>query len=501
MKFNSGSERFPSAWLGVALLAAGLVRIYFASEPLWIDELHSGWVVQPESNIASRAADGNQTPLYFLLLDACCRLFGMSIFTLRLPSLFFGTGCIVLCARVVWGLTQQKAATGLAIVIASLDCLHVFWSSEARPYAMLQFFALLQFASLYGTLLDNKQRDRLKTNFALSLTTGLLPLIHLSALLLIGCQCVYLLLRIQDRYAFRAMLSLLCGLLGLFFATDTLTNTIHSKDNWRLFVNTASFLYQLAPQGIIMAIAFVGFSIGSLGRRRKIPDDQVAQNRGVVWILFFSTLAPILLALLLTITNLLPIAAVRYVAASLCLITVLVSVMVGKSQVWQPHLAAVLIVTTIATNPILHSVLSGSTPQFRFENWESVAQQIQRRTVRNTPVFLFSNLIEDRNVRPDSSEAYTNYLQFPLNGPYKIKNSTISPMPTMVNRRWTRHHLEQLVSAKNAVIVARVQLPDFEAILSELENLATSAEISLQVERQFQDRNHIKLAFVTTISE
>ena len=60
-------------WIVISALAlivavGGWLRFQVATNDLlWLDELHTGWVVDAPafSDIASRAADGNQTPVYF----------------------------------------------------------------------------------------------------------------------------------------------------------------------------------------------------------------------------------------------------------------------------------------------------------------------------------------------------------------------------------------------------------------------------------------------------
>ena len=60
--------------LAIILLAA-ILRARHMSEPLWVDEMHTAWVVEDSlADVADRAAVGNQGPLYFYVQWFVCSL-------------------------------------------------------------------------------------------------------------------------------------------------------------------------------------------------------------------------------------------------------------------------------------------------------------------------------------------------------------------------------------------------------------------------------------------
>src|SRR5689334_1322536 len=95
-------------WLMLAAITvlAAVLRLWQINESLWVDELHTSWCLQAGfENVAPRAAEGNQSPLYFWLLWGVTRVLGESEFTLRLPSLLAGIalpGVTWLVVREVW---------------------------------------------------------------------------------------------------------------------------------------------------------------------------------------------------------------------------------------------------------------------------------------------------------------------------------------------------------------------------------------------------------------
>lgn len=140
-----------AAWFGAGL-----------SEGLWVDEIHSSWVIADGWNpIVSRAEAGNQTPLYFWLLAGLTqtlRFLGVSVTDvwLRIPSLLASVISAVICFGVgVGGLARQSSNEGQAprvrefawVTIAvmiwfSVDRIQIFYATEARVYGLLQLVQL-----------------------------------------------------------------------------------------------------------------------------------------------------------------------------------------------------------------------------------------------------------------------------------------------------------------------------------------------------------------------
>ena len=84
------SWRVTLGLLAIILLAATL-RARHMNEPLWVDELHTAWVVEGSlADVADRAAVGNQGPLFFYAQWFLCSLFTPSELTYRCLSLVAG---------------------------------------------------------------------------------------------------------------------------------------------------------------------------------------------------------------------------------------------------------------------------------------------------------------------------------------------------------------------------------------------------------------------------
>ena len=130
-------------WLIAILLLGVWLRCSQAHESLWLDELHTSWVVADGAGqIADRARAGNQSPLYFDLVWCVVQLLGHHEWTLRLLSLVAGSGLILATYELVrrWSHSVTSGLLAALLVAVSRDC--IFYAQEARPYALLQLSAV-----------------------------------------------------------------------------------------------------------------------------------------------------------------------------------------------------------------------------------------------------------------------------------------------------------------------------------------------------------------------
>src|SRR5262245_35983851 len=108
------SSRWELLCLALILGLAAFLRLWQAGESLWIDELHTSWVVSGRfSEVMPRAAMGNQSPLYFWWMWLLVQLTGQSEWTLRLPSLVAGLvlpAAVFFLVRQVSNLSKQNSA-------------------------------------------------------------------------------------------------------------------------------------------------------------------------------------------------------------------------------------------------------------------------------------------------------------------------------------------------------------------------------------------------------
>ena len=146
--------------LGLAGLAA-LVNFYrLTAQSFWADEGNSiAQAMRPVPEIVVRAAMDIHPPLYYVLLHAWTRVFGLSEFAIRSLSALAGIAVVVLTwalARRLWGAATARVAG----VIAALHPALVYYSQEARMYAFIALWASLAGYALI-TIILREGRARL----------------------------------------------------------------------------------------------------------------------------------------------------------------------------------------------------------------------------------------------------------------------------------------------------------------------------------------------------
>jgi len=109
---------------------------------LWYDEFYSLVLASSplQGLLATTAADVHP-PLYYLLLKGWTALFGTTELALRLPSAIIGSATIYLLF--VAGRRLIDARTGIiAAALLTVSPLHVYWSQQARSYALFSFLVV-----------------------------------------------------------------------------------------------------------------------------------------------------------------------------------------------------------------------------------------------------------------------------------------------------------------------------------------------------------------------
>lgn len=136
--------------LGVGLATLLVVVVAFAfrlpacAESFWLDELHSAWAVDGEfSQIASRAAVGNQTSGYFHLLWAWAAVVGHGEVALRMLSVL--ASCLASALLVIGVAWRSRSTWGglIAGAVLAIDPNGIFFGCELRPYAFVMLYAVL----------------------------------------------------------------------------------------------------------------------------------------------------------------------------------------------------------------------------------------------------------------------------------------------------------------------------------------------------------------------
>lgn len=134
----------PPSWMILLYVAAALFRLMdLGAAQFWYDESFSVLLSRQDlpSLLAATAAD-THPPLYYLLIWLIQPISGGQEWIYRLPSVLFSLVSIWLTGRLVDQLQLSKDVKFAAMLFMVLSPVQVFFSQEARMYALLQALVL-----------------------------------------------------------------------------------------------------------------------------------------------------------------------------------------------------------------------------------------------------------------------------------------------------------------------------------------------------------------------
>ena len=150
--------RFFLAIPALCLAAFALRAFRLDAQSLWYDEAFSVYLAHFDlAEITARTAADIQPPLYYYLLHFWIALAGDSEFALRFLSLGFGVLTIPLLFVTARRLFDARSAR-IAALIATLSPLYLWYSQEARMYALITFLLLLSSYALLRLQADWQSR-------------------------------------------------------------------------------------------------------------------------------------------------------------------------------------------------------------------------------------------------------------------------------------------------------------------------------------------------------
>jgi hypothetical protein len=150
------AKRQALLWFGLLLALALTLRIYrLGQNSLWVDEYASLVTAGfPLADIPAAALrdDAFEPPLYFWLLHLVTGFFGDSESAIRLLSAVAGAVTVLLTALLVRALGESTSVASLSAVLLALSPLHLWYSQEGRPYALLVGLGIGSLVSLLRAL-------------------------------------------------------------------------------------------------------------------------------------------------------------------------------------------------------------------------------------------------------------------------------------------------------------------------------------------------------------
>lgn len=192
-----GRRQWSSDWIVIALLLvtvlATALRLYHLDAGgLWFDEIFHALLASPDKSLAEIVQESlpipwPSPPLWFFITHFFMKLFGVSDFIVRLPSVVAGVLGILAMYRVGKALFDQTVGLVGAFLLTISPC-HVYFSREARFYAAIILFSLLTVYFLHWGTNSNEK----KWWIGFTLATLINVYIHLTAFFVLAAEVVYL---------------------------------------------------------------------------------------------------------------------------------------------------------------------------------------------------------------------------------------------------------------------------------------------------------------------
>jgi mannosyltransferase len=127
--------------IAIVVLAL-LLRLVGMTESLWLDELWSIRIILDNRDPFRVLLRDIHPPLYSVFMFAWIRLFGDAEWSIRLPSLICGMLSLPLSYIIADRCIGRRTAV-LSTFLLAASPVHIWYSHEARPYAVLLFLVLV----------------------------------------------------------------------------------------------------------------------------------------------------------------------------------------------------------------------------------------------------------------------------------------------------------------------------------------------------------------------
>jgi 4-amino-4-deoxy-L-arabinose transferase-like glycosyltransferase len=129
-------------WIWLVIVATPIRLFNLSSESLWYDESFTAWLSSLPFDRMMQTIKGDvHPPLFYILEWGLVHIWGRSEFVLRFPSAILGILVVLLCWRMATLLLNRPTAFMAGILAAILPA-GLYYSQEARMYALLSFFVL-----------------------------------------------------------------------------------------------------------------------------------------------------------------------------------------------------------------------------------------------------------------------------------------------------------------------------------------------------------------------
>ncbi|MEL7497067.1 MAG: hypothetical protein AAFN77_05615 [Planctomycetota bacterium] len=454
-------------WCWFAIIATISLVIRYAislHDSLWLDELHTGWVVGNQlSDVWPRAAIGNQSPLYFWLTWFAFQVLPNET-GIRFISMLASIGTIGLTGWIVFRSTASLCGSTLTMSLICFADPFLYYGTEGRPYALVQLLSVVQLLSFWQFLrvVSQQNNDDRPARMANAWRASLMFVASSAALvythltggliaipeLIFGMIWIVLSNRNDDRGFSRvrslwsnrwlvigsvATLVVICWPL-----LDSLATVSQRRSNWnsvafasRLFLDVWPMVLVWFMLPMIVWVSAVKWNRTETRLKQYLRcTDSFVLPFWLVWVWGIGVLASLFL---LQISLIAPLAMLRYFSVGIVAGPVLCGMLFQpfnhariRSRLIPVCLFGLLLLLNLKIMSHQESWLTTSVNQqrllrLRSENWFEAISEINRSKHRSAyPLFLYAAVIEDHEALSNRESSFQEYLQFPVRSLYSL---------------------------------------------------------------------------------
>lgn len=179
-------------WLLVCIVIVGVgIRAYeITARSLWFDEAFSWRLAEfPFTEMIARDIQDVHPPLYYVLLKGWGTVFGTSLLSLRLFSVFFAGATIVMGYVFTLSAWRSRSLALVAATFIAVSAWQIPFAWEARMYTQGGFFALL--SSWMLLMAVREQPQKLSWWLGYSASAAALAYTHYFAFFTLAAQAVF----------------------------------------------------------------------------------------------------------------------------------------------------------------------------------------------------------------------------------------------------------------------------------------------------------------------